>query len=88
MVKGVQNPVRGLFTRYYLLKMIKDKLPDEGNEFETEDCNFKDTMDFILQNLDEMNRLWIRLNTTNVNVPAVGHCQCCGKHRLCEVEAV
>ena len=67
MVKGVQNPIRGLFTRYYLLKMIKDKLPDEGNEFETEDCNFKDTMDFILQNLDEMNRLWIRLSTTNVN---------------------
>ena len=62
MVKGVQNPIRGLFTRYYLLKMIKDKLPDEGNEFETEDCNFKDTIDFILQNLDEMNRLKVKIN--------------------------
>ena len=36
MVKGVQNPTRGLFTRYYLLKMIKDKLPDKGNEYCTE----------------------------------------------------
>ena len=26
MVKGVQNPIRGLFVRYYLLKMIKDNL--------------------------------------------------------------
>ena len=32
MIKGIQNPIRGLFVRYYLLKSIKDKLPDKGNE--------------------------------------------------------
>ena len=62
MIKGVQNPIRGLFTRYYLLKTIKDKLPDKGNQFETEEGTMKDTtLKFILQNLEEMNRLWIRL---------------------------
>jgi vacuolar protein sorting-associated protein 35 len=63
MVKGVQNPLRGLFTRYYLLKMIKDKLPDVGNEYEGEKSTLADTLKFILQNLEEMNRLWIRLST-------------------------
>jgi len=33
MVKGVQHPMRGLFLRYYLLKMIKDKLPDTNNDY-------------------------------------------------------
>ena len=62
MVKGVQNPTRGLFTRYYLLKMMKDKLPDKGNEYLTEKATIEDTLHFILQNLEEMNRLWIRLS--------------------------
>ena len=30
MVKGVQQPVRGLFLRFYLLKTMKDLLPDKG----------------------------------------------------------
>jgi vacuolar protein sorting-associated protein 35 len=34
MIKGVQHPLRGLFLRYYFLKMCKDKLPDRGNEYE------------------------------------------------------
>ena len=63
MVKGVQNPLRGLFMRYYLLKMVKDKLPDKGNEYEQENSTMTDTIKFILQNLEEMNRLWIRLST-------------------------
>ena len=63
MVKGVQNPLRGLFLRYYFLKMVKDKLPDKGSEFEQENSTFEDTLKFILQNLEEMNRLWIRLST-------------------------
>ena len=62
MVKGVQNPTRGLFTRYYLLKMVKDKLPDTGNEFLSDTTTINDTIQFILQNLEEMNRLWIRLS--------------------------
>jgi len=63
MVKGVQNPLRGLFLRYFLLKMIKDKLPDIGNEYESENSKLGDTLKFIMQNLEEMNRLWIRLST-------------------------
>lgn len=62
MVKGVQNPMRGLFIRYYLLKMIKDKLPDVGNEYESSNSTMDDTVKFIIQNLEEMNRLWIRLS--------------------------
>ena len=62
MVKGVQNPIRGLFVRYYLLKMIKDKLPDIDNEYLSDGGTFEDTIKFILQNLEEMNRLWIRLS--------------------------
>ena len=62
MVKGVQNPTRGLFTRYYLLKMVKDKLPDKGNEY----CNETNTVKDTLQNLEEMNRLWIRLSTGSI----------------------
>jgi len=34
MVKAVQHPLRGLFLRYYFLKMCKDKLPDKNNEYE------------------------------------------------------
>jgi len=63
MVKGVQNPLRGLFCRYFLLKMIKDKLPDIGNDYESENSKLEDTLKFIIQNLEEMNRLWIRLST-------------------------
>ena len=62
MVKGVQNPIRGLFVRYYLLKMIKDKLPDIDNIYLSDGGTFEDTIKFILQNLEEMNRLWIRLS--------------------------
>lgn len=62
MVKGVQQPIRGLFLRYYLLKMMKDKLPDSGSEYEgPENGDVNDAIDFILQNMSEMNRLWVRL---------------------------
>ena len=62
MVKGVQQPTRGLFLRYYLLKMMKDILPDKDNEYEGEGSgDVNDSIDFILQNMSEMNRLWVRL---------------------------
>jgi vacuolar protein sorting-associated protein 35 len=35
-IKGVQNPLKGLFLRYYFLMMCKDKLPDVGNQYEGE----------------------------------------------------
>ena len=66
MIKGVQSPTRGLFTRHFFMKMIKDKLPDKGNEFETEGCTVEDTVGFILQNLEEMTRLWIRLSANTI----------------------
>jgi len=64
MVKGVQHPMRGLFLRYYLNKMCKDKLPDKGNEYEQESSDVTDSIDFLLTNLSEMNRLWVRMQHT------------------------
>ena len=61
IVKQAQNPIKGLFVRNYLLKMIKDKLPDKDNVYVREGGTFEDTLKFLLQNLEEMNRLWIRL---------------------------
>ena len=61
MVKGIQQSTRGLFVRFYLLKSVKDILPDLGNEFTHGDEDVKNSIDFILKNLSEMNRLWIRL---------------------------
>ena len=34
MLKGIQHPLKGLFVRYYFLKLMKDKLPDTGSEYE------------------------------------------------------
>jgi len=68
MVKGIQDPIRGLFVRYYLLKMIKDKFPDKNNKYAIGGGDYNDSIKFILLNLDEMNRLWIRLkNVKNEN---------------------
>ena len=66
LIKGVQNPLRGLFCRYFLLKMIKDRLPDKGNEYEKPGASPDDTVKFILNNLEEMNGLWIRITNNNV----------------------
>lgn len=61
MVKGVQQPIRGLFLRFYLLKTMKDLLPDVGSEYADDENDITDAVDFILKNFKEMNRLWIRL---------------------------
>ena len=65
LIKGVQNPLRGLFCRYFFLKMIKDRLPDNGNEYEKPGASPDDTVKFILNNLEEMNGLWIRITNNN-----------------------
>ena len=65
LIKGVQNPLRGLFCRYFFLKMIKDRLPDIGNEYEKLGSSPDDTVKFILNNLEEMNGLWIRITKNN-----------------------
>ena len=46
MANGVQHPLRGFYTRYFILKTLKD--------------NFND-IDSILTNIKEMNKLWIRI---------------------------
>jgi len=63
LVKESQNPLRGLFTRFYLFQMVKDKLPDKDNVYVKEEGGeFKDTIFFLIKNLEEMNRLWIRIS--------------------------
>lgn len=59
MCRGVQHPTRGLFLRNYLSEMLKDKLPDVGSEADKGDVT--DSVDFILQNFTEMNKLWVRM---------------------------
>ncbi len=67
LMKGVQNPLRGLFCRFFFLKIIKDILPDKGNEYEKPGDSPDDSIKFILNNLDDINILWIRLN--NIDAP-------------------
>ena len=44
---GVQHPIRGLFLRYFLLKMLNNYLND---------------IDLLMINFKGMNKLWIRIN--------------------------
>eukprot|EP01027_Heterolobosea_sp_BB2_P019881 GEZU01028019.1.p1 GENE.GEZU01028019.1~~GEZU01028019.1.p1 ORF type:complete len:796 (-),score=288.15 GEZU01028019.1:122-2509(-) len=67
MAKGVQHPTRGLFLRNYLSQMARDKLPDKGSEYEGEGGTVLDAIDFVLQNFNEMVRLWIRLQNMGLN---------------------
>lgn len=59
LCRGVQHPMRGLFLRHYLSQMSRDKLPDEGSQGPEGDV--KDSIEFILQNFGEMNKLWVRM---------------------------
>mmetsp|Transcript_29150 Transcript_29150/g.81545 ORF Transcript_29150/g.81545 Transcript_29150/m.81545 type:complete len:805 (+) Transcript_29150:29-2443(+) len=61
MCRGVQHPLRGLFLRNYLSEMTKDKLPDTGNRYETKGGSVSDSIEFILANFTEMNKLWVRM---------------------------
>lgn len=54
MTRGVQHPIRGLFLRHYLGGMTRDYLPNNGE-------NLNSTIQFILTNFAEMNKLWVRL---------------------------
>jgi Vacuolar protein sorting-associated protein 35 len=57
MIKAVQHPQRGLFLRYYLSQKMKDKLPDSNEQ----DENVVISINFIIRNFCEMNRLWVRM---------------------------
>ena len=58
MCRGVQQPMRGLFLRNYLLQCARDKLPDLGSEYGNE---VVDGIDFLMHNFAEMNKLWVRM---------------------------
>jgi len=58
-VKCEQNPIRGLFLRYYLLQALRDSLPDKETD-EGKGC-VKDAYEFVLENFMEMNKLWVRI---------------------------
>lgn len=55
MCKGVQHPIRGLFLRHYLSQKTKNLLPIKTMD------EFTDSVDFLITNFVEMNKLWVRL---------------------------
>ncbi|CAH1108531.1 unnamed protein product [Psylliodes chrysocephalus] len=62
MCRGVQHPLRGLFLRNYLLQCTRNVLPDSpDNEVECPEGTVKDSIDFVLMNFAEMNKLWVRM---------------------------
>jgi vacuolar protein sorting-associated protein 35 len=61
MCRGEQHPTRGLFLRTYLSEMTKDKLPDTDSPYAGVGGSVRDSVEFVLQNFTEMNKLWVRL---------------------------
>lgn len=55
MCRGVQHPIRGLFLRHHLSQRLKDLYPMATID------DFNDTVDFLITNFIEMNKLWVRL---------------------------
>lgn len=62
MCRGVQHPLRGLFLRNYLLQCTRNVLPDSPDiESENPEGTVRDSVDFVLMNFAEMNKLWVRM---------------------------
>lgn len=59
MSRGVQHPIRGLFLRYYLSGQARDSLP--SGDGDGPEGNLSDSINFVLTNFVEMNKLWVRL---------------------------
>ncbi|KAK4189450.1 vacuolar protein sorting-associated protein 35 [Podospora australis] len=59
MSRGVQHPIRGLFLRYYLMGQARDFLPTGDSD--GPEGNLQDSINFVLTNFVEMNKLWVRL---------------------------
>lgn len=59
MSRGVQHPIRGLFLRYYLSGQARDFLPT--GQGDGPEGNLSDSINFVLTNFVEMNKLWVRL---------------------------
>ncbi|XP_012271457.1 vacuolar protein sorting-associated protein 35 isoform X2 [Orussus abietinus] len=60
MCRGVQHPLRGLFLRNYLLQCTRNILPDVIDGV-PEEGTVRDSIDFVLMNFAEMNKLWVRM---------------------------
>jgi len=60
MCRGVQHPTRGLFLRHYLSQVTKNRLPDI-NTTNPELGTVQDSINFVLVNFVEMNKLWVRM---------------------------
>ncbi|ODV96134.1 hypothetical protein PACTADRAFT_49536 [Pachysolen tannophilus NRRL Y-2460] len=61
MCRGVQHPIRGLFLRYYLTQRTKDLLPVKVTAISEHSGKLEDSIQFIITNFIEMNKLWVRL---------------------------
>lgn len=59
MSRGIQHPIRGLFLRYYLSGQARDYLPSGTGD--GPEGNLQDSINFVLTNFVEMNKLWVRL---------------------------
>ncbi|KAJ5888046.1 Vacuolar protein sorting-associated protein 35 [Penicillium taxi] len=59
MSRGIQHPIRGLFLRYYLSGQARDFLPSGTSD--GPEGNLQDSVNFVLTNFVEMNKLWVRL---------------------------
>lgn len=67
LCKGIQHPLRGLFLRYFLIQMCKDRIPDTGSEYEEAGGgNIDDAFDFLLTNFSESLKLWSRMNDKTI----------------------
>lgn len=59
---GVQHPLRGLFLRNYLLQCTRNVLPDSpDSDIDNPEGTVRDSIDFVLMNFAEMNKLWVRM---------------------------
>lgn len=61
MCRGVQHPLRGLFLRNYLLQCTRNVLPDVAEQEDESEGSVRDSIDFVLMNFAEMNKLWVRM---------------------------
>ncbi|KAF4518817.1 hypothetical protein B566_EDAN008146 [Ephemera danica] len=61
MCRGVQHPLRGLFLRNYLLQCTRNVLPDTIKADDENEGTVQDSIDFVLMNFAEMNKLWVRM---------------------------
>ena len=70
-VKEAQSPLRAMFVRYFLAKIMKNKFQNRKNKSKKEKgWTIEDTILFFIKNLEEMNRSWIRM-TLNASEEAL-----------------